>query len=473
MSTTCPACAAEPPAAARFCRDCGAPLPPTAPPVAQEPPTRRTGPAVALVGVVGVALAIVTTSVLLGSVLLDDDPAGRLDDAAVDVDGPDVRGDEVDGDPACPGGVCVVATRPLDRTGARDAGFEAGLAVVLRDDGLLEALALRDGATRWSRTVTGARSVQTSVADVLPVVTDDGIVLLGLGDGEELGRITLADPEVTSIGPWVIAADDEQVGAWSVTGRPGWTRRLDTAERVVLSPEGVTSLRATTDADGEVVRTRIASLFTNTGAPRFELDLARRIDTVHRREPVVVAVSHDPAEVVVLDRLGGVVETTTLPDLVITSSALSPEGRSLVLVTEGPTSGRHQLWILPTDGSTAPGPRPLSPGRLPLEPVILDDAVVLAVTEPRPQLLSAELATAAQRYSVELDEVPHTLVATGERTVASLSDDGTLTLLDLEDGASASLRLGGDAVVLRARPLTVAHGRVVQTIDPRPAATGG
>ncbi len=494
-ASRCGGCGTPADPVARFCSDCGRILAasategrPDATPRARPDGTLRARPdgdgnrRVARPGRPrrrGIAGLLVTLLVLAGGVALVTDTDGDAGPTAtgrdepgpdapqpgggVDVDvgpGRDAAPMETVGGLACRGPdgpvACVAHLTELDLADDDEVRMIRGRIVVAGGDGTVSAHRLRDGERRWRADFEPPVTVHTDVADAIAVTDAQALHVVDLVSGGRVGRIDVVARQVATIGPWLVLDDGERIGAFGVTGQPGWTRALDGAWALLTSSG---SFLQTQDA--------LQPLFGNTGRARFEAAVSDVVDAAIQPGGDVDVVSDDPPAVRTIRPDGDIRSRTSLPGEHLAWASFSPDGQRLAAVTVD-DAGRLQ-WLTIVDRHQPGPPRhiPLSGRPSELDPVI-DDRVLLLPTRGVVDLLVVDLASRSVVDRVDAERPLTDVGPAGEHGFATIDDLGTLRVQGIGTDAPAyTVPLDPRAHLLQAQPLVVRTDRAVVTFaDP-------
>lgn len=356
---------------------------------------------------------------LLAAGLPDLLRAGRVvtlpDPAQLDA-GASGAGGLVEGAPRCRGAdtsfACVRWIAPGGHGSdlSRPPRVSSGMAMVAGgDDATVRGVALGTGATRWQRTLPGRDRLEllAPIAGGVPVVHGRDLAMLEVRSGAPRWRHARAfdrpPHDAVTAGPWILAADGEQVSAHSPgNGERVWSHALETGQQAVLSPYGAFV----------VDRRRLTLL------------------SVHQNIP-------DVRWRAAIDRPFGVAAVTGELVLLRTSPGLVALDR---------TTGR-QRWELSVSS-----------------PTVTDAGGVLLVTSPtrdiRVHLQAVDVVTGEVRWSRRYDGTPGVgpAVAGDLAVVFAGAATPTATAVGLRDGrqrwrttlrapADAAVAVGGDVIV--------------------------
>jgi hypothetical protein len=421
---------------------------------------------IALVVVTGVLTALADTG---GATLLptgtdasspsDPDAAATSEDAPADpVDDPPACLDE-DAPLACVRWHAPEPAAPADAVAGPD-----GVAT-LSDDGEVTWRTVGSGATRWEREIDAddrdARLLPPWVG-VLPIVTDDRLLLLGIQSGRTLATVPLdADATAAMAGGWVLVTDRTTLSAWTMTGEEGWSRPLADGQRGLVTTAGP----YVHDPEGSLTR-----LHGNTGEDRWTVPLppgsatpatlATSSDITLALDPVEGAPSIRRLSSGGLERwdapMPGPVTHLTLPTDIGMGAAVvaTDDGEAVVLFD-------------PEDGTTL-SPVDLGPGAAgTLPPSVHAHRVAIATTHPQPRLTVVGRDDGFVRMRTSLPEAPHAVALTDDATVLTADAGGVTARSTITGVRRWSLPLAEGGLVAR-EPVVVTSAEGVTAVVPDP-----
>jgi hypothetical protein len=377
----------------------------------------------ALVVVAGVATALAGAG---GSPRLSSgtDASSRTEpDTAVT--GEDAAPEPADDPPACVDeGVSVACVRwhvPEPATPADAVAGPDGVAT-LSDEGEVTWRTIGSGATRWERLID-AEGRDTRLlppwVGVLPIVTDDRLLLLGIQSGRTLATVPLDDDATaTMAGGWVLVSDRTGLSAWTMTGDEGWSRPLTDGQRGLVTTAGP----YVHDAEGSLTR-----LHGNTGEDRWTVSLppgSATPATLATSSDITLALDPDDGEPSIRRISSGGLERWDAPMPGTVTHVALPADHGMGAAVVATDDGEAVVLFDPEDGTSLP-PVDLGSGAAgTLPPSVRAHRVAIATTHPRPRLTVVGRDDGFIRMRTSLPQAPSAVALTDDATVLTADTAG-------------------------------------------------